>query len=61
MGGAALTSFLSPIIIPSLLSSKRLRHVMSPVACCPLPSSCRLSPSSCRVVMPPVAIVVAEN
>jgi hypothetical protein len=26
MGGAALASFLSPIIVPSLSSSKRLRR-----------------------------------
>jgi hypothetical protein len=32
MGGAALTSFLSPIIIPSLSSSKRLCRVVPPVA-----------------------------
>ena len=58
MGGAALASFLFPIIVPSLSSSKRLCCVVLPVAYCPLPLSCRPSPLSCRVVMPPVAIVV---
>jgi uncharacterized membrane protein len=44
MGGAALASFLFPIIIPSLLSSKRLRRVVPPVTMPPV-----------AVVVPPVA------
>jgi hypothetical protein len=53
MGGTALVSFLSPIIIPSLSLSKRLRRVV------PRPRAVRRPlPSSCLVVVPPVAIVV---